>query len=346
MKIDKSKYAEAGVDIDGADEAKSRLGELVRSTFTKNVIGDFGSFGSAFSLDGIGGRNKVLVSSADGVGTKLKLAFKTGRHDTVGHDLVNHLVNDILCMGAKPLFFMDYIGLGKMDGDVAASIIKGITVGCLENNCALIGGETAEMPGFYADGEYDLAGFIVGVANKANLPNKESLNAGDVLIGFSSSGLHTNGYSLARHALLEIGKLNLDEILPEIGIRLEDELMAVHRSYLKTIYPYIKNGVFKAAAHITGGGFEGNISRILPAYLDAVIDTSFWFPPKIYGVIQKLAGVNASEMYRVFNMGIGMVTVVAEKDIPYVKKTMKNPNSEVVPVGYLVPGTGKVELKL
>lgn len=344
--IDDSKYAEAGVDIDRADEAKSRLGELVRSTFTKNVIGDFGGFGSAFSLKGISGPNKVLVSSADGVGTKLKLAFKTGRHDTVGHDLVNHLVNDILCMGAKPLFFMDYIGLGKMDGDVLASIVKGITAGCLENNCALIGGETAEMPGFYADGEYDLAGFIVGVARKENLPNKKSLNAGDVLIGFSSSGLHTNGYSLARHALLEKGKLSLDEILPEIGIRLEDELMAVHRSYLKTIYPYIKNGVFKVAAHITGGGFEGNISRILPAHLDAVIDTSYWFPPKIYGMIQSLADVESREMYRVFNMGIGMVTVVAEKDIPYVKKTMKNPNSEVVPVGYLIPGKGKAIIKL
>ena len=249
-------------------------------------------------------------------------------------------------MGARPLFFQDYIGIGKMDGDVVSSIVQGITAGCLENDCALIGGETAEMPGFYDDGEYDLAGFIVGVANKSNLPDKDSLNAGDVLIGFSSSGLHTNGYSLARESLLKIGKLHLDEILPEIGIKLEDELLAVHRSYLKTVYPYIKNGVFKAAAHITGGGFEGNIKRILPSHLDAIIDTSYWFPPKIYGIIQKLADVDTKEMYRVFNMGIGMVAVVAEKDIPYVKKTMKNPNAEVVPVGFLVPGTGKVEVKL
>ena len=340
-----SKYSQAGVDIDSGDRAKSRLAALVRETFTENVIGDFGGFGSGFSIKGLG-KDAVLVSSADGVGTKLKLAFMSGRHETVGHDLVNHLTNDILCMGAKPLFFLDYIGLGKMDSDVVSSIVKGIANGCKDNGCALLGGETAQMPGFYADGEYDLAGFMVGVANKNTMPDKSTFQPGDFLIGFSSSGLHTNGYSLARHAFFDIAKLPINYILPESGTTLIDELLTVHRSYLKTVYPYLEKKLFKAVAHITGGGFEGNINRILPPHLDAVIETKLWMPPPIFRAVQKAADVETREMYRVFNMGIGMVAVVAEKDIPYLKKVMRVPECEVVPVGALVKGTGKVEIRL
>lgn len=346
MKPKNSKYSQAGVDIESADRAKKRLGKFVRSTFTENVVGDFGGFGSLFSLKGISGVGNVLVSSADGVGTKLKIAFLTGRHDTIGHDLVNHLTNDILCQGARPLFFMDYIGLGKMDEDKVTAIVKGIADGCLENGCALLGGETAEMPGFYVNGEYDLAGFMVGVAKKTALPNKENIKPGDFLIGFSSSGLHTNGYSLAREAFLEIGKMPLDQILPETGTTLADELLMIHRSYFKTIFNYVEKGTFKASAHITGGGFEGNVSRILPDNVDAIIDTSLWKPPGVFRAIQRLADVSSREMYRVFNMGIGLVSVVAPADVPYLRRTMKAPDCEVVPVGVIVEGAGKVKMKI
>jgi phosphoribosylformylglycinamidine cyclo-ligase len=345
MKGRENKYSQSGVDIEIADRAKSRLADIVRGTFTENVVGDFGGFGSAFDLKGLGAGDNVLISSADGVGTKLKVAFMTGRHDTVGHDLVNHLVNDILCMGARPLFFLDYIGLGTIDGDIVTSIVQGMADGCRENGCALLGGETAQMPGFYAKGEYDLAGFIVGVAKRSALPNKNSIKPGDYLVGFSSSGLHTNGYSLARKAFFDIGKMPLDQIIPETGASVADELLTVHRSYLKTLLPYLENGPFKAAAHITGGGFEGNISRILPPDVDAVIDTSLWKPSGVFRAVQRLANVSPEEMYRVFNMGIGMVTVVAARDVPYLRKTMRVPECEVVPVGAIVPGSGKVIFK-
>jgi phosphoribosylformylglycinamidine cyclo-ligase len=343
--MDSNKYSQAGVNIDLADKTKARLSELVRSTFTENVMSDFGGFGSAYSMKGLGAGN-LLVSSADGVGTKLKIAFMTGRHNTVGHDLVNHLTNDILCMGARPLFFMDYIGLGKMNDGTVSDIVRGIADGCKENKCALMGGETAEMPGFYSNDEYDLAGFMVGVAKKSSLPKKELIKPGDVMIGFSSNGLHTNGYSLARRAFLEIGQMKLDQILPETGAVLADELLAVHRSYLRTVYPYIEKRLFKAVAHITGGGFAGNISRILPDNVDAIVDTSFWNPPGVFRAIKQLADVDSQEMYRVFNMGIGMVAVVEAKDIPFLKRTMKVPDCEVVPLGAIVSGSGKVIVKL
>ncbi len=333
------------MDLESSDRAKSRLGKLVRSTFDNKTGGDFGDFGSAYSLEGVRGKNKYLVTSVDGVGTKLKLAFMSGRHDTVGRDLVNHLVNDILCLGAKPILFMDYIGLGKMEEDVVVDIVRGISEGCKENGCSLLGGETAEMPGFYSEGEYDIAGFIAGVADKSVMPDKSSMNTGDLLIGFSSSGLHTNGYSLARRAFFEIGKMKLDDIVEETGNKLVNDLLTVHFSYLNTIYPMIKNRLVKAAVHITGGGFEGNISRVLPPNLDAVVNTNNWFVPGIFKAIQRLADVETEEMYRVFNMGIGFVTVVAVKDIPQVRKVLKATNCEVVPIGALVEGSGKVTLK-
>lgn len=339
------KYAEAGVNIDSAEKAKSRLTELVRGTFSENVAGDFGDFGSVFSLNGIGS-DDYLVSSADGVGTKLKVAVMASRHDTVGHDLVNHLVNDILCLGARPLFFMDYIGLGKMDEDVVYDLVKGFSSGCKENGCALLGGETAEMPGLYAENEYDLAGFVVGITRKSMLINKKDIKPGDILVGFSSSGLHTNGYSLARKAFFEIGKMTLDDNIPETGTRLGDELLTIHRSYLSTVFPPMKKKLIKAVAHITGGGFEGNIARIIPSNVDAVVDTTYWKPPGVFRAIEKLAGVEREEMYRVYNMGIGMVAIVEEKSIPALRRILKDPNCEVVPAGIITEGTGRVKLKL
>ena len=339
------RYREAGVDLESADRAKSRLGELVRGTFSKKVAGDFGDFGSAFSLKGYGGKEKYLVSSVDGVGTKLKIAFMSGRHDTVGHDLVNHLVNDILCLGAKPVFFMDYIGLGKIDEDVVFDIVKGIAEGCKENGCALLGGETAEMPGFYTEGEYDIAGFLAGIADKDILPGKSALKPGDLIIGFSSNGLHTNGYTLARKAFFDIGKMELGDIIPETGTRLGDELLKIHFSYFDTIYPLMKKKLIKAAAHITGGGFEGNISRILSPKVDAVINTYHWFPPGIFKAIMRLGKVGVEEMYRVFNMGIGFVAIVGEKDRPRLRKYLETSGCEVIPIGVLRKGTGKVILQ-
>jgi len=339
------RYREAGVDLDSADKAKSRLGELVRGTFSNKVAGDFGDFGSAFSLKGLTGKERFLVSSVDGVGTKLKIAFMSGRHDTMGHDLVNHLVNDILCLGARPIFFMDYIGLGKMNGDVVFDIVRGIADGCIENGCALLGGETAEMPGFYAEGEYDIAGFIAGVADKDILPGKKALKPGDLILGFSSNGLHTNGYSLARKALFDIGKMKLDDVVPETGTRLGDELLKIHFSYFNTIYPLMKKRLIKAAAHITGGGFEGNVSRILSPRVDAVINTYHWFPPGIFKTIMRLGNVGVEEMYRVFNMGIGFIAIVGEKDRPRLRKYLDAGNCEVIPIGVLRKGTGKVVLQ-
>ena len=346
MSVDKrGKYAQSGVDIDLAYRAKSLLAKLVKSTMQDDRAGGFGNFGAAFSLKGLGGADKYLVSSVDGVGTKIRVAIMAGRHDTVGHDLVNHLTNDILCMGAKPLFFMDYIGLGNMNEDKVVSIVEGFAGGCRENGCALIGGETAEMPGIYAEDDYDLAGFMVGIAAKQFMPDKNQLKPGDKLIGFSSSGLHTNGYSLARKALFEIGKMSLDEILPENGRKLGDELMAVHRSYLSTLFPLFQKKLIKGLAHITGGGFEGNVSRILPDNVDAVVDTTFWFPPGIFKAIQRLADVETEEMYRVFNMGIGMIAISSPENIPAIRRALKNPNCEVVPAGLIIEGSGKVKLK-
>jgi len=339
------KYADSGVDMDSADRAKSRLAELVRSTITDDRAGEFGHFGGSFSLKALGGVNNHLVSSVDGVGTKLRVAIMASRHDTVGHDLVNHLTNDILCMGARPLFFMDYIGLGRMNEDKVVSIVKGFAEGCMENACALLGGETSEMPGLYAGDDYDLAGFIVGTAKRSIMPDRNEIRPGDRLVGFSSSGLHTNGYSLARKAFFEIGKMSLDDVIPETRTRLGDELLTVHRSYLTSLYPLVKKKLIKALVHITGGGFEGNISRVLPSNVDALVDTTFWFPPGVFKAIQRLADVEREEMYRVFNMGVGMVAIVAMEDIPALRKALKNPNCEVVRAGVIVEGTGKVKLK-
>jgi phosphoribosylformylglycinamidine cyclo-ligase len=309
-----SSYREAGVDIDAGNDTVRRIRGLARSTFTAGVLSEIGSFGGLFALDRDRVREPVLVSSADGVGTKLKVAFMTGRHDTVGADLVNHCVNDILVQGAVPLFFLDYLATGRLSPDVAEQIVSGIARACRENGCALIGGETAEMPGFYADGEYDLAGFIVGIAEKAKLIDGRAIAPGDVLIGLPSAGLHTNGYSLARRVLFETAALTPETIVPELGTSIGEALLAPHRSYLPMVRPLLERGLVKGMAHITGGGLTENVPRMLPEGCAAQIDPHAWPVPSIFRVIEERGGIARSEMLRVFNMGIGLVVACAAAD--------------------------------
>ena len=265
-------YKESGVDIDGGNEAVRRIRELARGTFTTGVLSEIGSFGGLFQPDLSGLTDPVLVSSADGVGTKLKVAFRTGRHGTVGGDLVNHCVNDILVQGARPLFFLDYVATGRLSPDVTADVVAGMAAACVDNGCALLGGETAEMPGFYADGEYDLAGFIVGLVDRARIIDGRDVAPGDVIVGLPSIGLHTNGYSLARRILFDQLGLTVDSVVKELGGSVGDELLRPHCSYLRTTWPVVETGVVKAMAHITGGGLTGNVPRVLPEGCMARID--------------------------------------------------------------------------
>ena len=302
------RYRDAGVDIDEADRALTSIKKLARQTFTGGVLTDIGSFGAAFQLTGF--RKPVLVSSADGVGTKLKVAFLTRRHDTVGEDLVNHCVNDIAVQGALPLFFMDYFAVGKLRAPVAAAVIAGIARGCKNNGCALIGGETAEMPGLYADSEYDLAGFIVGAAERSQLLTGRAIRAGDVLLGLPSTGLHTNGYSLARKLLFEIAGYGPKTLLPEVGVTVGDALLAVHRSYLKPIRALLAAGLLRGAAHITGGGITDNTPRILPKGTAVAIDTASWRIPPIFEVLRRIGNIPEDDYRRTFNLGVGMILAV------------------------------------
>jgi len=301
-------YRDAGVDIDEADRAVSSIKKMAQATFTKNVLTDIGSFGASFQLSGL--RKPVLVSSADGVGTKLKVAFLTGRHDTVGEDLVNHCVNDIAVQGAAPLFFLDYFAVGKLDADVAASVISGIARGCKNNGCALIGGETAEMPGLYAESEYDLAGFIVGAAERTGLLTGKSVRKGDVLLGLPSTGLHTNGYSLARKLLFEVAGYAPSTMLPEVGTTVADALLAVHRSYLKPIRALIAAKLLRGAAHITGGGITDNTPRMLPKAFAVSIETSSWRIPPLFELLRTIGNVPEDDYRRTFNLGVGMILAV------------------------------------
>ena len=296
------------MNIDEADRALTSIKKLARQTFTKGVLTDIGSFGAAFQLSGF--RKPVLVSSADGVGTKLKVAFLTGRHDTVGEDLVNHCVNDIAVQGALPLFFMDYFAVGRLRAEVAAAVIAGISRGCRNNGCALIGGETAEMPGLYADSEYDLAGFIVGAAERAGLLTGAGIHAGDVLLALPSTGLHTNGYSLARKLLFEVAGYGPKTLLPEVGVTVGDALLAVHRSYLKPIRSLMAAGILRGAAHITGGGITDNTPRILPKGLAVTIDTTAWRIPAIFEVLRRIGNIPDDDYRRTFNLGVGMILAV------------------------------------
>lgn len=342
MKKSSSVYASAGVNIDAKMNALKNAKKMIQSTMTAGAVNNWGSFGGLFKSPG---KDHLLVSSMDGVGTKLKVATMAGRHDTVGQDIVNHCVNDILVQGAHPLFFLDYIGVSSMDPGMIAGILKGLVKACKENNCALIGGETAELPGLYPSGEYDLVGTIIGAVKKSDAITGKSIKNGDILIGLHSSGCHTNGYTLARHALFEKGGLGINDLVPGTKITTANALLAVHRSYLKPIQALMKTVKIRGMAHITGGGFPDNIRRVLPGNVDAVIDTGSWTPPALFQFIQKAASVDREEMYRVFNMGIGMVLAVRETDVIKALSALKKAGEKPVVIGNIVPGRGAVQMK-
>jgi phosphoribosylformylglycinamidine cyclo-ligase len=302
-------YKASGVDIDAGNEAVRRIRGLARSTFTSAVLSDIGSFGGLFRFDAERFRDPVLVSSADGVGTKLKVAFLANRHDTVGTDLVNHCVNDILVQGAEPLFFLDYLATGRLLPAVAEAIVSGMAAACRENGCALLGGETAEMPGFYADGEYDIAGFIVGAVGKERLITGRGITVGDVLVGVPSRGLHTNGYSLARRIVFEHLGLTVDTHVPELGRTVGDALLETHRSYLPIVGPLLEGGRIKGMAHITGGGITDNLPRVLPHGTGALVQLKSWEVPPVFRFLQQAGRVDDEEMLRTFNMGVGLILV-------------------------------------
>jgi phosphoribosylformylglycinamidine cyclo-ligase len=304
-------YKASGVDIDAGNETVRRIRGLARSTFTPGVLSEIGSFGGLFQLEAGRFREPVLVSSADGVGTKLKVAFLADRHDTVGVDLVNHCVNDILVQGAEPLFFLDYLATGRLSPEIAEAVVRGMASACRDSNCALLGGETAEMPGFYADGEYDIAGFIVGAVDRSRLINGRAIAIGDVLVGVPSSGLHTNGYSLARRIVFDVLKLRVDSYVDELGQTVADALLEPHRSYLPMVQPLLAAGRIKGMAHITGGGITENLPRILPHGTAAEVDVAAWTAPPLFTWLQHAGGVPIDDMLRTFNMGIGLIAVTA-----------------------------------
>jgi phosphoribosylformylglycinamidine cyclo-ligase len=307
-------YKAAGVDIDAGNEVVRRIRGLARGTHTRGVVSELGSFGGLFHLGARGYRDPVLVSSADGVGTKLRVAFLTGIHDTIGLDLVNHCVNDILVQGAEPLFFFDYLATGRLDPDVAVQIVEGLARGCRENGCALLGGETAEMPGFYADGEYDVAGFIVGAVERERLIDGRSIAPGDVLIGISSSGLHTNGYSLARSIVFDTLGLTVTDRVEALGLPVGEALLTPHRSYLPIVRPLLASGAIKGMAHITGGGITDNLPRVLPKGTEAVVRSGSWDVPPIFRWLERAGGVPREDMLRTFNMGVGLILIVGSGD--------------------------------
>ncbi len=337
-----SKYSESGVDIDAAGKALKGIGKSVRSTWDSRVLSEVGNFGGLFDL-GKGYENPVLVSSIDGVGTKLKVAFMSGRHGTVGEDLVNHCVNDILVQGAFPLFFLDYFGCGKLDTAVITDVIAGMARGCSSNGCALIGGETAEMPGFYAEGEYDLAGCIVGVVERAKIIDGSRIKPGDSVWALPSAGLHTNGYSLARRIIFDQEGLAAGDEMPGTGRSVADVLLETHRSYLPEIKALLEHHDIKGLAHITGGGLTDNIPRILPAGCDVKIDTSSWEVPAVFRYLMGKGKVDPGEMYRVFNMGIGMVIILPGAERP--RQGGSGCRWEPFRVGEVAAGNGKVILE-
>lgn len=338
----KSSYANAGVDIDEMMSALSTVKKMVKGTAREGVLSDIGSFGGMFAAPG---RNKALVASTDGVGTKLKVAVMADRHTTVGRDLVNHCVNDILVQGAKPLFFLDYIGTSKLKGRVFRDVVAGLCQACRENECALLGGETAEMPGLYPPGEYDLVGTIVGVVDKNRIITGKSIRAGDMIIGLPSSGLHTNGYSLARKVVFENAGLKVTDTFPGMNKSVADVLLAVHKSYLKQISNVMKKIPVRGMAHITGGGLLDNIPRILPRNLVAVIDRNSWKVPPVFQFIQKRGKVSGDEMYRVFNMGIGFVLIVREKDADKTISILRQMRCRPILAGYVKEGRKGVILQ-
>ena len=342
-------YAQAGVDIDLANKVKEELPRLLRSTYRRGVLGKVGGFGGLFALDTKRYQEPVLVSSVDGVGTKLKIAFAVGRHDTVGQDLVNHCVNDIAVLGAEPLYFLDYLAMARLEPAVFLDLVRGFAKACRENRCALIGGETAQMPGFYQEGEYDVSGMIVGVVERSKLLTGKEVRRGDVLIGIRSNGLHTNGYSLARKVFLEQAKWPLDRYVEEFGCTLAEELLRIHLSYGPLIQSLLRRfnqneRIIRAIAHITGGGFLDNIPRVLPSRYGVVIRKGSWPIPPVFRLIQELGQVEEAEMYHVFNMGIGLVLIVASDQAQEVLRWVKRRERAWV-IGEVICGAHEVRIE-
>ena len=335
-------YASAGVDIAAAEDSKHRIKRLVESTFTAGARGAFGGFGGMFRVPE-GARQPLLVSSADGVGTKIKVAIEADRHDTIGHCLVNHCVNDILVQGATPLFFLDYVAFGALVPSVVEGIVAGVAAGCRENGAALVGGETAEMPGVYTPPDYDLAGFIVGMVEEDEVITAAGCRDGDVLIGLGSTGLHTNGYSLARRIVAERLRLGPHDPFPDAdGRTVADVLLAVHRSYLPVLRPALRR--IHAMAHITGGGIPGNLDRALPPHLDAVVETLAWPVPSVFRVLQEAGQVESAEMFRAFNMGVGMIVICDTADAGSIRDLATRAGVDNWMLGHLRPGSGRVHL--
>ena len=335
-------YRDAGVDIDAQDEGLRRIKAMLQATRTPGVLADLGSFGGMFAPDLSGTKSPVLVASCDGVGTKLKVAFMTGVHNTVGRDLVNHCVNDILVQGAKPLFFLDYLATGRLSPATMAAVVEGVAAGCRQNGCALLGGETAEMPGFYADGEYDVAGFIVGLVDRDRALDGRAIRPGDVLVGLPSAGLHTNGYSLARKIFFDVAKKGAGDRVDGLAATIGEALLAEHRSYLGPLRGALDAGLIRGLAHITGGGLTDNLPRILPAGTAARIDRGSWPVLPVFRVMQRLGSVADDEMYRAFNMGIGMVCVVAPESVVALESHLDGAGERHHRIGAIVAGDGGV----
>ena len=337
-------YSDAGVDIDAATRATDKIKELARKTFNQRTLSEIGSFGGMFDGAFPDLSQPVLVASADGVGTKLKIAFMTGVHNTIGRDLVNHCVNDILVQGARPLFFLDYIAAGKLSPEVVASVIEGIAAGCQENGCVLLGGETAEMPGFYAPGEYDVAGFIVGVVDRGKVIDGKQIQPGDALLALSSVGLHTNGYSLARKLFFEVAGLDVNSYVEKLESTVGEALLQPHRSYLNPLAELVDSTLIKGLAHITGGGLTDNIPRILPAGTAVQITKDSWPILPIFSLLQEIGNVSEREMYRTFNMGVGMVIVCARGKVPEIKRHLEGRGEKVYEIGEVVAGDREVTI--
>ncbi len=337
-------YKSSGVDIDAGHEVVRRIRGLAQGTFTPGVLSDIGAFGGLFHLQGAGGADPVLVASADGVGTKLKVAFMMNRHTTIGEDLVNHCVNDILVQGARPLFFLDYLATGRLSPDVAVDIVSGLARACKANGCALLGGETAEMPGFYANREYDLAGFIVGLVERSKVLTGDRIGVGDALIGLPSSGLHTNGYSLARRIAFDTLMLGIHDHIPELGVGIGEALLRPHRSYLNPVLPLVDDGLINGMAHITGGGLTDNVPRVLPEGTAARIDRASWDLPALFAWLVRKGDVPDADAWRTFNMGIGMVLVVPAQQVNRVLERLAEAGeSEGCVIGEIVAGNRDVQ---
>jgi phosphoribosylformylglycinamidine cyclo-ligase len=335
-------YSDAGVDIDRANRTKKRIKYLAHKTFTRSVLSEIGGFGGLFAVDKAKWIDPILVSSVDGVGTKLKIAFEMDVHHTIGADLVNHCVNDIAVQGATPLFFMDYLATGRIEPEVIEKVIEGLAEACKHNGCALIGGETAEMPGFYPDGEYDLAGFIVGAVERERIITGKTVEVGDVILGLASNGLHTNGYALARKLLFEVGKYTLDSYVNELKGKVGNELLRTHKSYWPAIKRLVDGECVSAMAHITGGGITENLPRVLPRGVAAVIEMGSWQIPPIFEHLQQLGNVPQEEMLRTFNMGLGMLLVVPSKKFKKAQTVLERAGEKAFTVGRIVKGDRKV----